>query len=202
MGVGHFGAAHAVGGEQRLQQAGPIRQVGLIPADTARLAYVGSGGGVPGIPLAIALPEVAVTLVEATQKKGSFLREAGQSLGLSNLTVVPLRAEEAGQGELRETFDVVTARAVGELVFLVEWCLPLGKKGGKLLAMKGARAAEEMVAAEKAIHLLSSAPPVVHRVELPGTENHVILEIAKIGRTDPRFPRSASIAKGKALGGR
>lgn len=171
----------------------------FIPAGTLRMADVGSGGGVPGIPLAIAYPEVSMTLIESTQKKAVFLQETALALGLTNVTVLPIRAEEAGRGPLRDACDVVIARAVGELVFLVEWCLPLARKGGKLLTMKGAKAQEEMVVAQAAIHLLSGAKPVMHPVELPGTQNHVIVEIAKIGRTDDRFPRPATQAKGKPV---
>lgn len=173
----------------------------FIPADTARLADVGSGGGVPGIPLAIACPQIKVTLIEATQKKAAFLKEAGAKLGLTNLTVLPLRAEEAAQGDRRESFDVVTARAVGELVMLAEWCLPLVRKAGRFLAMKGQKAQEELAAAIKPIHILNGADPIVHPVELPGTEFHVILEIVKIGACDRRYPRSPSIAKGRPIRG-
>jgi 16S rRNA (guanine527-N7)-methyltransferase len=171
----------------------------FIPADATSLADVGSGGGVPGLPLAIALPNVQVTLIESTQKKAAFLREAAQKLGLTNVTVIPLRAEEAAAGRLRESFSIVTARAVGELVLLVEWCLPLVKKAGHLLAMKGQKAQEELTAAITVIHLLNGGEPVTHKVELPGTEHHVIIDIPKLGASDRRYPRPASIAKGKPL---
>jgi 16S rRNA (guanine527-N7)-methyltransferase len=101
---------------------------------------------------------------------------------------------------LREACDVAVARAVGAMDFLVEWCLPLVKKGGRMLAMKGARIAEELPAARKAIHLLSGGAAVVHPVELPGTEHRVIVEIPKVGRTDLKYPRDPTVAKGKAIG--
>lgn len=170
-----------------------------IPLETRRLVDVGSGGGVPGIVLAIALPQTQVHLVEATQKKAAFLREAAASLQLGNLQVVASRAEEAGWSPLRESFDVATARGVGELVFLVEWCLPLVRKGGKLLAMKGGKAAEELVRAERAIRVLSGGEPRVHPAPLPQAEQHVIVEIPKIGVTDRRYPRPATAAKGKPV---
>lgn len=170
-----------------------------LPKAAHRLADVGTGGGVPGIPLAIVLPGVQVTLIESTRKKADFLRETCGALGLGNVTVVNARAEDAGVGELRETFDVAAARAVGAMVWLAEWCLPLVKKGGKVLAMKGAKVSEELPAAARAIRILGGGGPVVHPVSLPGTEHHVIVEIAKVGRTDTRYPRAATIAKGKAL---
>jgi 16S rRNA (guanine527-N7)-methyltransferase len=172
-----------------------------LPAGTHRLADVGTGGGVPGMPLAIARPDAQVVLIESTKKKAAFLAEAVRALGLGNVTVVDTRAEDAGQSPaLRETFDVATARAVATLDWLAEWCLPLVKpKTGKVLAMKGARAPEELPAAAKAIKLLNGGEPVVHPVELPGSEHRVIVEIPKRGKTDPRYPRNPTVAKGKAL---
>jgi 16S rRNA (guanine527-N7)-methyltransferase len=173
----------------------------LLPAGSFRLADVGTGGGVPGIPLAVARPDAQVVLIESTKKKAAFLHSAVQALGLGNVTVSDARAEDAGQSApFRESFDVVTARAVATLDWLAEWCLPLARpKTGKVLAMKGARAAEELPAAAKAIKLLNGGDPVVHPVDLPGTDHRVIVEIPKRGRTDPKFPRSATVAKGKPL---
>jgi 16S rRNA (guanine527-N7)-methyltransferase len=173
----------------------------LLPNGPHRLADVGTGGGVPGMPLALARPDAQVVLIESTKKKAAFLSEAARALGLGNVTVVDTRAEDAGQSPaLRETFDVATARAVATLDWLAEWCLPLVKpKTGKVLAMKGARASEELPAAAKAIKLLNGGEPVVHPVDLPGSEHRVIVEIPKRGRTDPRYPRNATVAKGKAL---
>jgi 16S rRNA (guanine527-N7)-methyltransferase len=112
------------------------------------------------------------------------------------VSVSAWRAEDVGQSNSRETFDVVTARAVGAMVFLVEWCLPLVKKGGKVLAMKGPKVAEELPAAQKAIRLLAGGDAVVHAVTaLPGISGHVIVEVPKVGRTDARYPRSATAAK-------
>lgn len=171
-----------------------------LPAQGAlKIVDIGSGGGVPGIPLAVVLTECSFTLVEATQKKAAFLQSCAKELGLANVTVLAKRAEEVAVGAMRESCDVVIARAVGELAFLVEWGIPLLKKGGKLLAMKGAKAPEEIVAADRAIKMLNASPAVVHPVELPGAEHHVIVEITKMGRTEARYPRGATVAKGKPL---
>ena len=118
------------------------------------------------------------------------------------MSVTDLRAEDAGQSPAhRETYDVATARAVATLDWLAEWCLPLVKpKTGKVLAMKGARAAEEVPAAARAIKYLNGGDPVVHPADLPGSEHRVIVEIPKRGRTDPRYPRNATFAKGRPLG--
>jgi len=172
----------------------------LLPAGPLKLADVGTGGGVPGIPLAMVRPDAQVVLIESTRKKATFLREAVGALGLSNVTVLDVRAEDAGRDAgFRETCDVAVARAVATMDWLVEWCLPLVKKGGKMLAMKGPKVAEELPAAGKAIKLLGGAKPVVHPVDLPGTEHRVIVEIAKIAKADLRYPRAATRAKGKPL---
>jgi 16S rRNA (guanine527-N7)-methyltransferase len=173
----------------------------FLPPGPHSLADVGTGGGVPGIPLAVARPDAQVLLVESTKKKAAFLRAAVEQLGLANVSVTDQRAEDVGQSkEHRERYDVVVARAVATLVWLAEWCLPLARpKTGKVLAMKGAKAAEELPAAAKAIKLLGGGPPVVHPVDLPGTEHHVVVEIPKSARTDRRFPRPATAAKGRPL---
>jgi 16S rRNA (guanine527-N7)-methyltransferase len=172
----------------------------FLPPAPIRMADVGTGGGVPGVPLAIVRPESRVVLIEATQKKAAFLAEAVIRLGLPNVEVVTGRAEDAGHGVLRESFDVAIARAVGTMVWLAEWCLPLVKKGGRVLAMKGPKATEELEHAAKAIHLLGGGPPVIHAADLPGFSGRVIVEIPKTARTDPRYPRPATQAKGKPIG--
>lgn len=170
-----------------------------LPAGPFRLVDVGSGGGVPGIPLAIARPGAAVMLVESTKKKASFLRETIKAIGLAGVSVSEWRAEDVGRSNSRETFDVAVARAVATLDWLAEWCLPLVKTGGKLLAMKGLRVREELPAAQKTIRLLGGEEPLVHPVELPGSEHRVIVEVRKIAPTHDRYPRPATQAKGKPL---
>ena len=162
-----------------------------LPQGPHRLADVGSGGGVPGIPLAIARPDATVTLIESTQKKAAFLTRTADALGLANVRTRAERAETAARTSLRDSFDVVVARAVGPMDVLAELCLPLVKPGGRLLAMKGARIVDELPAAQRAIHQLSGGGAVVHRVQLPGTDSHVIVEVRKKGRTDDRYPPSA-----------
>jgi 16S rRNA (guanine527-N7)-methyltransferase len=171
-----------------------------LPPGACSVADVGSGGGVPGIPLAIARPDAAVTLIEATKKKADFLKRAVESLGLTNVTIAAIRAEEAGNGALRESFDVAIARAVATIDWLAEWCLPLAKKGGRVLLMKGPRHADELPKSQRAIRLLGGGEPAVHPVDLPGSKGLVIVEIRKTGRSDKRYPRPAHIAKGKPMG--
>jgi 16S rRNA (guanine527-N7)-methyltransferase len=114
----------------------------LIPP-RASLADVGSGAGLPGIVIAIARPDVRVTLVEPLQRRVIWLGEVVDDLGLENVDVVRARAEEL-RGRL--SVDVATARAVAALPVLAGWCLPLVRPGGRLLALKGRTAAEELSA--------------------------------------------------------
>jgi 16S rRNA (guanine527-N7)-methyltransferase len=185
---------------ERLHIADALTLLQYLPKEAHRLVDVGSGGGVPGIPLAIVRPDVTVLLVESTQKKAAFLRETAAALKLKNLAVSEWRAEDVGNNKTnRETFDVCTARAVGAMDMLVEWCLPLVKVGGKLLAMKGAKVAEELPLAGKAIKWVGGGKPTIHPADLPGADHHVIVEVPKIERTDRRYPRPASAAKGKPI---
>lgn len=119
----------------------------LAPALAAgeRVADVGSGAGLPGLVVAIARPDVAVTLIEPMLRRTTFLAEAVEALGLDNVVVRRDRAEDVK--DLAGSFDVVTARAVAPLERLLGWTFPLLRPGGRLLALKGSSAAEELAAA-------------------------------------------------------
>lgn len=171
----------------------------FLPTGEIALADVGSGGGVPGIPLAIIRPDAKILLIESTRKKAAFLREAAQKLELTNVDVIDARAEQAGRSPRRESFDVVTARAVGSLVWLAEWCMPLVKKGGRMLAMKGEKIKDELPEALKPLKKLGAGEPIVHPVDLPGTIHHVVVEIPKIGKTDLKYPRDPTTTRGNPM---
>ena len=171
----------------------------FIPIGPLRIADIGSGGGVPGIPLAIARPEAHFTLVESTKKKAAFLRQAVEQMGLTNILISDQRAEDLAQSDQRETFDIVIARAVATLDWLVEWAMPLVKKGGRFLAMKGPKVEAEIPLAKKALNLTAAGAPIVHRIDLPGTDHRLVIEIPKQGKSDPRYPRPPTQAKGKPL---
>ncbi|WP_246120671.1 16S rRNA (guanine(527)-N(7))-methyltransferase RsmG [Luteimonas granuli] len=141
----------------------------------ARLADLGTGAGLPGIPLAIALPELQVTLVESNGKKARFLREAVRTLGLANVRVAESRAEAL---DMPGAFDAITARAMATLADLVTVGGHLLAPGGRLLAMKGARPDAE----------IADLPPgwrveAVHPLAVPGlaAERHLVV----VGRTAP-----------------
>jgi 16S rRNA (guanine527-N7)-methyltransferase len=141
-----------------------------VPAG-ARLVDVGSGGGVPGIPLAIARPDLAITLVEATQKKAAFLEAVSAALHLGNVAVHAERAEELGRDELREAFDVVTARAVGRVKVLVPLLLPFARPGALVLLIKGQRAEEELLEAKATLAKLGA----VHEKTVPTPTGRVVV---------------------------
>jgi len=121
-----------------------------LPAG-ATVLDVGSGGGVPGIPLAIARPDLSVMLLEATQKKAQFLTDVSAAVGLVNVEVVAERAEVFAETNLARSFDAVTARAVARIEALLPWTAPFAKPGGRLLFIKGQKADEELRAAKKAL---------------------------------------------------
>ena len=133
--------------------------LGEVMPPSASVADVGSGAGLPGVVLAIARPDLRVTLVEPLLRRTRFLDEVVEDLGLQDtVEVVRGRAEElAGT----RTFDVVTARAVAPLERLARWCLPLVDPHGELVAMKGASARAEVEAAGPALTALGCAHPVV-----------------------------------------
>jgi 16S rRNA (guanine527-N7)-methyltransferase len=122
----------------------------LIPSGAA-VDDIGSGAGLPGIVLALIRPDLEVTLVEPLLRRATFLGEAVAELGLSHVTVVRSRAEERAAAADVPRADVVTARAVAPLDRLSGWCLPLLRRGGTLLALKGATATDELAAAADAI---------------------------------------------------
>jgi 16S rRNA (guanine527-N7)-methyltransferase len=132
----------------------------MIPIG-ASMVDVGSGAGLPGIVLAVARPDLTVTLVEPLARRTAFLSEAVTALGLdANVTVVRGRAEDLASGP-SITADVVTARAVAPLDRLAGWCLPLAAVGGRLLALKGASAVDEVAEHRDAIVRLGGSEPAI-----------------------------------------
>ncbi|WP_454979803.1 16S rRNA (guanine(527)-N(7))-methyltransferase RsmG [Corynebacterium propinquum] len=122
--------------------------IGEAIPEGARVIDIGSGAGLPGIPLAIARPDLQVTLLEPLLKRSNYLAEITEKLGLDNVTVIRDRAENLGKDA---KFDVVTSRAVAPLAKLARWSLPLCKPGGMMLAMKGESASEEIERDKSAI---------------------------------------------------
>lgn len=160
----------------------------------AQVIDVGSGGGLPALPLAIALPALRFTLLEATAKKARFLAETAEELGLANVRVVCDRAESFGQGPERAQFDAATSRAVSRLKILLELTLPLVRVGGVSLAIKGEQAQLEVEEAEHALGVLHGKVEDVRR-----TETGVVLRVRKQAATPARYPRRAGEPKRQPL---
>ncbi len=131
----------------------------MIPTG-ASVVDVGSGAGLPGIVLAVVRPDLNITLVEPLARRTSFLTEVVDSLDLTNVMVLRARAEEAVRAGL-DPGDVVTARAVAPLDRLAGWCLPLTAVGGRLLALKGASAADEAAEHREAVARLGGGEPSI-----------------------------------------
>ncbi len=168
----------------------------LVSAGAAKVIDVGSGGGLPGLPLAIVLPAVQFTLLESTGKKAAFLEETARALGLANVRVLNDRAETAGQDHHthRAAYDAVVSRAVGKLNVLAELTIPFAKEGGHVLAIKGAQAPEEVEEAKQALYKLHSSVVDLHKTP---TGTVVVIEKA---RTTPRsYPRLPGEPKRKPL---
>jgi 16S rRNA (guanine527-N7)-methyltransferase len=165
------------------------------------VADIGSGAGMPGIPLAVARPAARFDLVEVSQRKAGFLTRVVGWLELSNAGVLRARAEELpGQG-LRETYGVVVVRAVAPLATLVEYAGPLLARGGRLLAWKGARDPDEEAAGHRAALALGLEPLEV-RLVTPYEEsrNRYLHLYRKVRPCPPEFPRRVGVARRKPLG--
>ncbi len=166
--------------------------------DGVTVADVGTGGGLPGVPLAVAFPRTRVTLVEASARKTAFLRNVVQRLGLPNVEVITARAETLGRdAAARERFDVVVSRAVAELRVLAELCLPLVAAGGVMAAIKGSRATDEVAAAASALEALGAAEPEIASLGDGGPL--VVVFVRKSSPTPARFPRREGVPAKRPL---
>lgn len=162
----------------------------------AKVLDVGTGAGFPSIPLLIARPDLNMTMIDSTAKKLKYVASTVESLGLT-AEVLHTRAEEAGQNkEYREKFDIVCSRAVAALNVLCEYCLPFVKVGGVFLAMKGAKAQDEIADAKNAIKTLGGKIVAEKSFTLSDGGERTIVVIKKISQVPPKYPRvSAQIAK-------
>lgn len=169
-----------------------LESLSLLPhlGGAASVIDVGSGGGLPGLPLAIVRPDLRVALLEATGKKARFLQGVADDLELKHVEVINQRAEIVGQDRrYRQLFDVAVSRAVGPLNVLLEYMLPLVKVSGRVLAMKGAKAEAELEQAGDAMHILGAGEVEVYEA-LPGLEDDaVVVDLAKERPTPAKYPR-------------
>ena len=176
-----------------------LRRLGT---ERGTLIEVGSGAGCPGLVLAIAFPQLSVTLVEATGKKVQFLQHAVRALAIVNASVAGGRAEELAQSaDYRERYDVAVARAVGSISTLVELLMPFLRIGGHAVLMKTLRVARtELERAERAVAALSCVVEEVVPVVLPGLlDDRALIVVRKTGATGQLYPRRPGIPQRRPL---
>ena len=153
------------------------------------VADVGTGAGFPGLPLKIAEPSIRLTLLDAQGKRVRFLETVCRELGLRDVECVHGRAEELA-AQRRESFDIVTSRAVAALPVLAELCLPLVKAGGYFLAMKSVDSGEELDSARRALEILGGRVEALRDYQIPGTDvRHRLVLVKKFRSTPEKYPR-------------
>ena len=172
----------------------------LQSGEVLRLVDVGSGGGMPGLPLKIAFPMLKVTLVESVKKKADFLRHTLAELALTDIQVVAERAEvSARSSEHRDAYDWATARALGPLPVVIELCAAFLAPGGLLVAQRSGDLDGELIRAApafKALHLWSRTPIYL---SLPGLPGHGLVVGEKYAPTPEAYPRRAGLPRKRPL---
>ena len=169
-----------------------------------RFADVGSGGGLPGVPIKIMKPDLTTTLVESTGKKARFLQYVVDNLALENTEVANARAEDLGQAKThRGAYDVVTSRAVARLSVVAEYCVPLLNVGGCAISMKSRLEPDELSEGSRAGEALGARVAEIIRVPmLPeiGEKERNLIILEKIRETPAQYPRRPGAAAKKPLG--
>ena len=178
-----------------------VLKTGLIDTG-AKLIDVGTGAGFPGMVLAIACPDLKVTLLDAQQKRLVFLEKVCEETGTHNVSIVHARAEDgARMPGMREQFDYAAARALAPLNVLCEYLLPYVKTGGCALCWKGPALKDELESGRRAAHLLGGRLEMPVRCGIKGREwEHMILPVRKIQNTPAAYPRKAGTPKNRPLG--
>lgn len=160
---------------------------------------VGTGAGLPGLPLRICRRDIRLTLLDSLGKRIAFLQEVCDALGLADVACVHARAEEFAAAH-REEFDIAVSRAVAALPMLCELCLPLVAPGGEFLAMKSVECDEELHTAEKAIATLGGRVEEVRDYSVPGADlSHRLIRIRKERSTPGKYPRAFAKIKKSPL---
>jgi 16S rRNA (guanine527-N7)-methyltransferase len=170
-------------------------------ASASRIADIGSGAGFPGLVLAVALPQAKVDLVESVGRKCEFIQRAIDQAGIANARVINARSEELAEGDGRESYAAVTARAVGRLSTLAELASPLLIDGGVLVAWKGKRDPDEEAQLVNASAELAMQPEqILHVGPYAGSEHRHLHLLRKSGPTPQKLPRRPGMAKKRPYG--
>ncbi|MEQ9453092.1 MAG: 16S rRNA (guanine(527)-N(7))-methyltransferase RsmG [Phycisphaeraceae bacterium] len=170
-------------------------------SDHARIIDLGTGGGLPGLPLAIARPDLRFTLVDSTQKKIAFVQEAADQLGLPNVTAIAERSERlARHSNHRQQYDIALSRALGPLPTVLELALPFVRQDGWAIAMKGPRVEEELARSADALAVLGGGEVQVIDAYPEGFDNDLVLVLIHKERNTPKtYPRDPGIPKNQPL---
>jgi 16S rRNA (guanine527-N7)-methyltransferase len=170
-------------------------------AGASRIADIGSGAGFPGLVLAIALPNSQLDLIESIGRKCEFIQRAIDAAEIDNANVINARSEELGSDSQRESYDAVTARAVGRLSTLAELASPLLHDGGVLVAWKGKRDSDEEAQSERAADQLAMRPEQILEVgDRAGSKHRHLHVLRKLGPTPGDLPRRPGMAKKRPRG--
>jgi 16S rRNA (guanine527-N7)-methyltransferase len=170
-------------------------------AEAGRIADIGSGAGFPGLVLAVALPDSHVDLIESVGRKCEFIQRVVDAADIANATVLNARSEEIAGEDRRESYDAVTARAVGRLSTLAELASPLLRENGVLVAWKGKRDPDEEAQLERAADQLAMHPEQIFDVGTRAGSKHRHLHIIrKLGLTPGALPRRSGMAKKRPRG--
>ena len=171
------------------------------PRPQERWADLGSGAGLPGLPLAVAYQATSFTMIDAQRRRLDWVDATATALGLANVTVVHARLEDYGQGPARQSFDMATARALGPLPVVAELGLPLLRTGGQLLVPRGRPEADELEQATVACEQLGGRlDDVTPNPSSPIDRVGFVVIMAKIAATSPRFPRRSGVPARTPLG--
>jgi 16S rRNA (guanine527-N7)-methyltransferase len=172
------------------------------PVASERWVDLGSGAGIPGLPLAVAFPATRFTLVDAQRRRADWIAATAVALGVTNVEAVHARLEDFGQGAGREHFDVATARALGPLPVVAELGVPVLRVGGTLLVPRGVPSDDETEQLARACEILGAeVREVIPNPSSPIDQVGSVVIMAKIAATSPGFPRRSGVPARSPLGG-
>jgi 16S rRNA (guanine527-N7)-methyltransferase len=179
-----------------------IAGLAALPEDDGlRVVDIGTGGGLPGLALKIARPDLRLTLVDSVGKKTNVMRDICRRLGLDDVEVLTARAEDLGQdNDRRESWDVAVSRAIGTVILVAELCLPLVRIGGLVVAWKKRDVDDEILVAGRGISILGGRRLKPIEVDLPGLPpDRQLVGMAKERRTPDKYPRLPGVPKQRPL---